>query len=274
MTVTRSVLAATVCGLGFIARTGLGQVVYVDAAAAPGGTGLSWGSAYNDLQAGLAAARSSLAVTEVRVAGGVYRPGPAGDRSASFQLVERVALRGGYAGGASATPDARDLRGTPTVLSGDLAGDDISGEGRGVRYDNAYHVVTAVGLVYPAVIDGFHIVSGFADGSGVEGRGGGMLVDQCAGNLTVSRCTLRDNYGQFGGAAMVYDSAGVFSQCVVTGNRANMNPGVEVNGYRLGVTPRFVACTIAMNTSAFPYGSAGLVSQASGANPRSGGSRR
>jgi predicted outer membrane repeat protein len=250
MSTRRLMALVAVWAVVLMARSALSQVVYVDAAAVPGGNGSSWGSAYNDLQAGLAAARSNLTVREVRVAQGVYRPGSSGGgRGVSFALVERVALRGGYAGGASVTPDARDVRGTPSVLSGDLAGNDVAGDGRGVRTDNAFHVVTAVALAYPAVIDGFHITGGRADGTGDgETQGGGLYVDQCGSNLVVSRCVIRDNDATVGAGAVVLDSQAVLTQCVIVGNRAFGWPGLLVYGMRLPLVPTIDHCTIVYNT--------------------------
>ncbi|MFT3686599.1 MAG: hypothetical protein QM783_17060 [Phycisphaerales bacterium] len=242
--------AVAVCATGLFSTVLTGQVVYVDAAAPAGGDGASWGSALNDLQAGLAAARGSVAVREVRVAQGIYRPGTAGDRGVSFELVAGVSLRGGYAGVASTTPDARDMRTTPTVLSGDLAGDDVAGDRRGVRSDNAYHVVKAVGLAYATVIDGFHITGGRADGGGAgESQGGGLYADQCGGNLVVSRCVVRDNDATYGGGVMILDSAVLVTQCAVVGNRASAYPGLRAEGMRLPLVPTLEHCTFAFNIS-------------------------
>jgi hypothetical protein len=246
------------------------QVVYVDASAPAGGDGSSWGSAYTDLQQALTAARANVAVHEVRVAHGVYRPGAPGDRAASFQLVGGVSLRGGYAGLGSPTPDARNLRGEPTVLSGDLAGDDVAGGGRGSRTDNSFHVVSAVGLAYPAVIDGFHITGGNANGAGAgESQGGGVFVDQCGAGLTVSRCVVRDNDATTGGGVMVLDTEAQVSQCSVVGNRAMAWSGLRAEGMRLPRVPSVDHCTFAYNVSA-SAASAGVSSLAVGPNPDPG----
>ena len=103
-------------------------VVYVDinATLSPH-DGSSWCHAYTDLQAALDAA---TAVTDIRVADGVYRPDrDTGDRAATFQLTSGIAIYGGYAGCGAPDPDERDLRVYETVLSGDLNGDDVPGGG-------------------------------------------------------------------------------------------------------------------------------------------------
>lgn len=93
--VASSGLATVLLGFGAGARA---DVIYVDAdAAGPVHDGRTWCTAFADLQDGLrAAAESGGAITEVRVANGVYRPDcGSGDRRASFELLNGVSLRGG-----------------------------------------------------------------------------------------------------------------------------------------------------------------------------------
>ena len=66
---------------------------------------------------------------EIRIAQGAYRPDVgknvlAGDRLASFEIGNGIALKGGYAGLALSDPNARDIAAYETILSGDLAGND------------------------------------------------------------------------------------------------------------------------------------------------------
>ncbi|MHC4087993.1 MAG: hypothetical protein ACYSU5_22725 [Planctomycetota bacterium] len=49
----------------------------------------------------------------------------AGDRTATFQLINGVAIYGGYAGFGEPNADARDIELYETILSGDLAGNDM-----------------------------------------------------------------------------------------------------------------------------------------------------
>src|SRR4030042_2152326 len=109
-------------------------VIYVDAAAAGAGDGSSWADAYIHLQDALAAAAGADKPVEIRVAQGVYKPDQGagitpGDRAATFQLLDGVALKGGYAGITGAKADARDFESYDTILSGDLAGNDLSNDG-------------------------------------------------------------------------------------------------------------------------------------------------
>ncbi|MEM1330549.1 MAG: GC-type dockerin domain-anchored protein [Planctomycetota bacterium] len=82
------------------------QIVYVDDDAPLGGDGRSWDTAFRYLQDGFYLAQDDESVTEIRIAGGVYRPDEdeaglvtPGDGDASFTLLDRaVAIRGGFRG--------------------------------------------------------------------------------------------------------------------------------------------------------------------------------
>ena len=85
-------------------------------------------------------------MTKIRVAQGRYTPDQGwgrvpGDREAAFELVNDLAIRGGYGGLTAANPDERDLATYETVLSGDLGNDD--GLNSANKPDNCHHVVTA-----------------------------------------------------------------------------------------------------------------------------------
>ena len=96
-------------------RSFAGGVLFVDDDAALGGDGIKWDTAYRFLQDALTDA-SGGGISEVHVAQGVYQPDRdeanpdgTGDRAATFQLINGVALMGGYAGIGAKDPDARDI---------------------------------------------------------------------------------------------------------------------------------------------------------------------
>lgn len=226
------------CLLVAVAGKAFGGVVHVDDSAPAGGNGGSWATALRSLQVALVVANPG---DEIRVAQGVYTPGPVGDRDATFRLRAGVALRGGYAGVGAVDPNARDVAGHPSILSGDLAGDD-----NGARAsDNAYHVVTAGPLVgEEAVLDGFTITGGVADGAGARSRGGGLLV---RGGPTVLSCTFIGNTAGRGAGAHVENLLlpAVFAGCVFADNTAHEGGGLSV---AFGVV-RVEACAFESNSA-------------------------
>lgn len=211
-----------------LASTCFGDIIYVDDGAPPGGDGLSWGTAYSYLQDGLAVAASG---DEIRVAAGVYKPDQGagvtlGDRSATFQLVNGVTLRGGYGG--------------ETILSGDLAGNDGPGEWEDYG-ENSYHVVTADGTNNSAILDGVTVTAGSGgdetDPWPTRSAGGGLIAR--SGNPIVTNCVFLRNrtawYGWGGGMSIfgnhVYHSARdpVITNCDFIGNLAGVGGGLYVN---------------------------------------------
>ena len=167
-----------------------GRVIYVDQSATGDNDGSEWASAFIELQSALAAATGG---DEVRVAEGVYLPDydvgaqqHTGNRSLSFTLKPDVTLNGGFPSGGGAS-DVRDPALHATVLSGDLQNDDKA-DFTGMS-DNARHVITALGE--GAVLDGFEIRGGYADGSDLDQQGGGMLINSAS--PTIRQCVFRRN---------------------------------------------------------------------------------
>jgi hypothetical protein len=205
-------------------------VVYVDADANGYNNGTSWKNAYNYLQDALLAARN-CDYNEIRVAQGTYRPDedathPDGNNSryATFQLIDGVAIKGNYAGFGQPDPDARNIRRYETILSGDLKGNDREGVDPcdlltdPCRADNSYHVVTGSGT-YTAVLDGFTIMGGNANGDDAPGDCGGGMYNY-GGSLTVRNCTFRWNSAGAGGGIYNYSHLTV-SNCTFSENSAS-----------------------------------------------------
>ena len=105
------------------------RTIYVDADAPGANNGSSWENAYVYLQDALADANAAEKPIEIRVAQGIYKPDQGviqapGDRTATFQLINGITLKGGYGGFSEQDPDARYIDLYNTILSGDLLGDD------------------------------------------------------------------------------------------------------------------------------------------------------
>jgi hypothetical protein len=189
---------------------------------------------------------------EIRVAQGIYRPDrsaahPEGtsDRSATFRLLDEVTIRGGFAGLGALDPNARDLELYRTVLSGDLAGDDVPlASPMGPRYDpsradNCDHVVSYNEDVtrmlmtdLTAELDGLAVTGGRAFHFKTSGNppiptdahcGGGLFIrvyHKAVGAVTIRNCTFEDNYAEEWGGAVYCSFANhlVMEGCTVVRN--------------------------------------------------------
>jgi hypothetical protein len=119
------------------------DILYVDDDADPNGAdGLAWATAFPDLRDALDAARAEPGRFEaIWIVGGVYKPaGPGGDRLARFDMVDGVAVRGGFVGNettAEERPAFDDPSAPQTIISGDLNGDDIAGDLETNKSDNS-----------------------------------------------------------------------------------------------------------------------------------------
>ncbi len=213
-------------------------ILRVDDDAPIGGDGLAWTTAFRTLQDALAAARADAAVTEIRIAGGLYRPDRSesgavalGDRIASFELVEGVAIRGGFRGlAAGGAPDDRDVGAFPSVLSGDLNGDDQP-DWVGSS-ENSHHVVSAVGVGADTSLDGVTVTGGNAwQSSGGHHAGAGLHID--GGAPEFINCRIVRNFAHLGGGAIVLSGSPRFRGCVFESDWAWVGRGgalYAVNG--------------------------------------------
>ncbi|MEE8153533.1 MAG: hypothetical protein V3T53_01085 [Phycisphaerales bacterium] len=170
--------------------------------------GTTWEYAYLDLQDALDDAEGDPTITEIWVAVGEYVPSkmflPPNTLSSTFDLLEDVAVYGGFLG--SAHPSGgedlliqRDPETNITTLNGDLDGNDNPADfPSGPSYlDNCWHVVRAHEVGASAVINGFTIINGRAIGGVDKYAGGGLLA--LSASPTVVRCTFRLNSAQNGG---------------------------------------------------------------------------
>jgi len=198
------------------------KTLYVRADAAGAQDGTSWIDAYTDVQEALHAAGPGDAIW---VAQGSYKPDrDTQDRNSSFALVNDVKLYGGF------PPDGgdwsqRDPVLYETILTGDLNGDD--GPDGSHRADNCYHVVRATQVTSSALLDGFTVQAGNADGDFNSGdaQGGGMVID--AASPTVVHCSFYRNLADARGGAVYIRtaSAPTIEDCTFDDNESRDDGG-------------------------------------------------
>jgi hypothetical protein len=220
-------------------------ILYVRSDAPAGGDGSSWEAAIDDLAIALARTRcTNNIVEEIWVKGGLYLPDSGtGLRGRTFLVRGGLKLYGSFAGDETSIAQ-RDLQKNPTVLSGDLNGDDS--ENFVNRGDNSRIVMVVDPSNLQTVIDGFTFTAAESDGNTpggtglyafqsnahirncsfidnrtILGKGGGLLLSHADGELAQS--TFTNNLARSGGGASF--KGALVHQCVFTNNVATDGSG-------------------------------------------------
>lgn len=188
------------------------QVHFVRSTATSGGDGTSWETAFTHPQDALDGARYG---DQVWVAHGVYGPLQA-DGQEVLRLVRGVEVLGGF-GGYECGAQQRDPDQNLTVL-----------DGQGL----SYHVLTGADR---AILDGFTVTGGNADGQQVQSRYGGTFTGGGMFNAGVSpqvrNCIFTGNFATIGGGAMYNEDNGPFiKDCVFKYNRADFGGAMQNRG--------------------------------------------
>jgi len=173
-----------------------------------------------DLQYALAV--KAVAGDELWVKMGTHKPTSALERTASFVLKSGVAIYGGFNGTETARGQ-RSWQNNLTILSGDLSGND--GANFANNSENSYHIVKTEGVIATAILDGFTIRGGNANGGYPNNYGGGVFI--LSGNPSLANLVISGNYA------------------------SNLGGGIDVNGQ-----PRMTNITISGNTAPFGGGMA------------------
>jgi parallel beta-helix repeat protein len=198
---------------------GAQAVYFVNSLAEPGGDGLTWNTAFRDLQPALDSACLN-APAEIWVAAGTYYPAQnvegtsSGDtdRSNTFLMCTGVTLYGGFAGVETSLAE-RDWMTNFTRLSGDVDRNDVLDT-------NAYNVVTFIGTEHTAALDGFTISSGHANVLEnivtSEFSGGGIYMDSA--QATLRNCIISGNAALTGGGIFSTASTSAIYNCQIINN--------------------------------------------------------
>ena len=205
--------------------------VYVTQSGAGSMNGTSWANAYAGTQ--LQSAINQSGVNEVWVAKGTYLPtlevGGTGSRYRTFQMKDGVAIYGGFAGTETNINQRADFglgKINETILSGDLNGNDvISGGGVALTIrnnsENCYHVVfnNSYAITNSAVLNGFTIKGGNADGSYPDNCGGGILNSYST--PTINQVVIYGNSSSnSGGGMFITSSLPILKNLLVSNNYA------------------------------------------------------
>jgi len=263
--ITSILLFAVLCTSTF------GKTIYVDDDATGTNDGTSWENAYMLLQDALADANSIEKPVEIRVAQGIYKPDQGanqilGNREATFQLINGVTIKGGYAGLIEADPNVKDITSYRTILSGDLNSDDIQIADpcdlydEPTRIENSYNIITAFKADETTVLDGFVITGGNAKGPVLHNEypdefrlqfGGGMYNKE--GDPTLFNCTFTENSASDGGGLCNSGGNPILTNCVFNANFAKSNGGGMYNSwnpwYQEQCTPTLIKCTFTANVA-------------------------
>ena len=218
------------------AATTVGKIIYVDDDAAGTNDGSSWADAFNYLQDALADANFADKPVEIRVAQGTYTPDRGGDnipgdRHATFQLLDGVTLKGGFAGFGEPDPNTWDVDLYESALSGDLLGNDIELDNPGdmrrepTRAENSSHVLTLPNNIIVATLDGFLVNGGNPHESGPFGTGGGLIgeLENADSSIKVRNCTFSRNSAAFGGGVYIRGTSPTLMNCTFNNNWAGMD---------------------------------------------------
>jgi predicted outer membrane repeat protein len=241
------------------------SILYVDASnAATQRNGSNWAHAYNNLQSALTQAATLSGPTQIWIAEGTYTPtqiyspnGVSGGAAAlantpgltvanlkTFNLPNNVSLYGGFLPGMNSLAQ-RNPAAYPTILSGDLAGNDGSTPpGTATtppanKTDNAWHVVTAGNDIaqtgVTALLDGLQIVDGYADGPNNGGTlspfvwghsDGGGVYSAWGSSVTLNNDVFLNNFAASdGGGAFSNTSNITATNCTFLNNSALVRAG-------------------------------------------------
>ena len=225
--------------------------VYVNASAEGGNDGSSWENAYTQLQVAL---ENSLEGDEIWIAAGTYLPGREGDSSASFIINKNIKIYGGFSG-LETQLEERDLSTHPTILSGDLEGNDDPSNFTLNREDNAFHVIWIdASITNSTLLNGLFVQGGHADGdintNLGQSRGGGIYS---RGAPIIQNCKIRNNYALNDGGGIYLDSVQSSGtqilNCEIINNHSDDDGGGIEAVFAYQETIRIDSCIVQGNTA-------------------------
>ena len=200
--------------------------LYVNKNVATLGDGTSWTNAFTEFRDALLLAQDCPDIIEIWVAEGIYTPTSTENRITFFIMRNNLAWYGGFDGTENDLSE-RDWNAHPTILSGDLLGDDDYSTLPPINNDeNSFHVIFNFinGIDSSAILDGFHIVGGNANIDPPNHVGGGLYNKQAS--PTVANCTFYGNNGGYGGGGNYNDLSTIsLNNCIFYNNTGTFRGG-------------------------------------------------
>ena len=195
-----------------------GAILFVATGGMTYGSCNSWLNACNlEYAIGISGAGDQLWVKQ-----GTYEP--LGSRNDSFTLKTAVAIYGGFRGDESLLAQRNPAR-YPSILSGDIG---IAGDAS----DNSYHVVNASGTDSTAVLDGFTITHGNANGTNPADQGAG-IYDLSGNGASLDNLIVTANSATYEGGGMYAEANGpALRNVTFSDNAAALGGGMaNISGY-------------------------------------------
>jgi len=222
------ILTLTLCQIGFSQTT-----YHVDQNATGNGSGDSWANAFTSLETALALQENGF-TGEIRVAGGqTFKPsasrlctgGCTSPRDYYFLIHEDIQLKGSY----DVSTNTQDYS-NPTILSGDVGTQNDNS-------DNTLRVIITTNLTNAAIIDGFVITQGNANGAnsssvnnvGIENYIGGGMYNQNSSPSITNTTFVNNSAGLYGGAMCNANSSPSITNATFVNNSATDWGGAILN---------------------------------------------
>jgi hypothetical protein len=143
-----------------------------------------------------------------------------------------MTIRGGFAGFGSPNPNLQDSERFETVLTGDLAGDDV--ENFGNRTDNSKQVIRADQPGLAIRVEGLTVSGGYSTGVPFVLRAGGMHIDSAI--VQLANCKFVSNWSwAYGGGLVLKGARARVSNCSFIGNRSGYGGGLNASGGSLSI---------------------------------------
>ena len=226
--------------LGASLLTQAQTIRYVKPTATGNGDGSSWANASGNLQTMI---NASAPNNQVWVAAGTYKPTTGTDRTISFAMRVGVAIYGGFMGNETTL----GARGAVNPITGSPSSSTLSGEigNPTSTTDNSYHVIHNTDeLKNTAILDGFVITGGNADG---DSRSGGGMRNVVKVNRADGLDNFKTNSPLIRNCLFQANSAADFGGAIA-------NESSDQESSTIECSPTLINCSFQANSSGYKGG--------------------